>query len=153
MIKIMILLKRQEPLSLEEFKSWWLGQHKELAAKMPKLRRACFDLVQGDEDILHDGVSELWFDSVADFESAYQSEIGRKVADVSLAHVSRRDRCTRIEEAALQFSQQHVDNPPFHRYDHRCPRPVQDVLEVDRIADGELPEALQRRMRDIKSAV
>jgi len=90
--KIMILLKRQKHLSLEEFKNWWLGQHKELAAQMPKLKRAYFNLVQGDENILYDGVSELWFDSVADFESAYQSEIGRKVATDSLAHVSKRDR-------------------------------------------------------------
>ena len=88
----MILLKRQEHLSLQEFKNWWLGQHKELAAQMPKLKRASFNLVQVDEDILYDGVSELWFDSIADFESAYQSEIGKKVAADSLAHVSKRDR-------------------------------------------------------------
>ena len=88
----MILLKRQEHLSLEEFKNWWLGHHKELAAQMPKLKRAYFNLVQGDENILYDGVSELWFDSIADFESAYQSEIGKKVAADSLAHVSKRDR-------------------------------------------------------------
>jgi hypothetical protein len=30
--------------------------------------------------------------SLADFESAYQSEIGRKVAADSMAHVSKRDR-------------------------------------------------------------
>jgi len=92
MVKIMILLKRQDHLSREEFNKWWLGQHKELAAQMPKLKRAYFNLVQRDEDTLYDGVSELWFDSIADFESAYQSEIGRKVAADSLAHVSKRDR-------------------------------------------------------------
>jgi uncharacterized protein (TIGR02118 family) len=88
----MILLKRQEHLSFEEYKNWWLGQHREMAARMPKLRRACFNLVQGDEDGLYDGVSELWFDSIADFESAYQSDIGKKVAADSLDHVSKRDR-------------------------------------------------------------
>lgn len=92
MKKIMILLKRQEHLSFEDFKKWWLGQHQEMAAQMPKLRRACFNLVLGQEDGLYDGVSELWFDTLSDFESAYQSEIGKKVADDSLAHVSRRDR-------------------------------------------------------------
>jgi uncharacterized protein (TIGR02118 family) len=88
----MILLKRQEHLSFQEFENWWLGQHKEMAAQMPKLKRACFNLVQGEGDLLYDGVSELWFDSIADFESAYQSEIGKKVAADSLAHVSKRDR-------------------------------------------------------------
>lgn len=92
MTKIMILLKRQEHLSFQEFENWWLGQHKEMAAQMPKLKRACFNLVQGEGDLLYDGVSELWFDSIADFESAYQSEIGKKVAADSLAHVSKRDR-------------------------------------------------------------
>ena len=92
MVKIMILLKRQDHLSFEEFEKWWLGQHRAMAAQMPGLKRACFNLRQGDEDSRYDGVSELWFDSLADFESAYQSDIGKKVAADSLAHVSRRDR-------------------------------------------------------------
>lgn len=92
MVKIMILLKRHEDLSRQEFKQWWLGQHKELAAQLPHLKRACFNLASGDDEPLYDGVSELWFDSTADIESAYQSEIGQKVAADSLAHVSRRDR-------------------------------------------------------------
>jgi uncharacterized protein (TIGR02118 family) len=99
--KIMILLKRQDHLSFEEFASWWLGQHQEMAAQMPKLRRACFNLVQGDEDLLYDGVSELWFDSISDFEIAYQSEIGKKVAADSLAHVSKRDRLIVEEHTVL----------------------------------------------------
>ena len=92
MVKIMILLKRQDHLSFEEFEKWWLGQHREMAAQMPGLKRACFNLRQGDEDSLYDGVSELWFDSLADFESAYKSDIGKKVAADSLSHVSKRDR-------------------------------------------------------------
>ena len=92
MVKIMILLKRKEHLTFKEFENWWLGQHQEMAAQMPKLKRACFNLVQGDEDLLYDGVSELWFDSISDFEFAYQSEIGKKVAADSLAHISKRDR-------------------------------------------------------------
>jgi uncharacterized protein (TIGR02118 family) len=88
----MILLKRKESLSFQEFENWWLGQHKELAARMPKLKRACFNLAQDGEELPYDGVSELWFDCLADFESAYQSEIGKKVAEDSMAHVSKRDR-------------------------------------------------------------
>ncbi|MEC8150794.1 MAG: EthD family reductase, partial [SAR324 cluster bacterium] len=44
------------------------------------------------EEALYDGVSELWFDSQEDFEAAYQTEIGKRVAADSMAHVSRRDR-------------------------------------------------------------
>ena len=92
MVKIMILLKRRDNLSMQEFKDWWLVAHKDLAVQLPKLRKACYDLVEGDEDTLYDGVAELYFDSVADFTAAYQSEIGQKVASDSLAHVSKRDR-------------------------------------------------------------
>ena len=31
MFKAMILLKRREGMSMEEFLKWWLGQHAELA--------------------------------------------------------------------------------------------------------------------------
>ena len=101
MVKIMILLKRQDHLSFEEFEKWWLGQHREMAAQMPKLKQACFNLVRDDEDLLYDGVSELWFDSISDFEIAYQSEIGKKVAADSLAHVSKRDRLIVAEHTVL----------------------------------------------------
>ena len=96
----MILLKRQEHLSFKEFEIWWLGQHQEMAAQMPRLKRARFNLVQGAEDLLYDGVSELWFDSISDFEFAYQSEIGKKVAADSLAHVGKRDRLI-VEEHTI----------------------------------------------------
>jgi uncharacterized protein (TIGR02118 family) len=100
LVKIMILLKRQDHLSFREFEEWWLGQHREMAAKMPKLKRACFNLAQGEGELLYDGVSELWFDSISDFEAAYQSEIGKKVAADSLANVSKRDRLI-VEENVI----------------------------------------------------
>jgi hypothetical protein len=37
-------------------------------------------------------VSELWFDSQADFEAAYASEIGKQVVADSMANVSSRVR-------------------------------------------------------------
>jgi uncharacterized protein (TIGR02118 family) len=81
---IMILLKRQDHLSFEEFEECWLGKQKEMAAQLPGLKRACFNLTQGDADNLYDGVSEIWFDSLADFESAFQPDIGKKVTAARL---------------------------------------------------------------------
>lgn len=92
MFKAMILLKRREDAGFEQFAQWWLGAHAPLAAALPKLRRATFNLVQGDGTGLYDGVSELWFDSQADFEAAYASAHGKAVAADSMAHVSRRER-------------------------------------------------------------
>ena len=92
MFKAMILLKRSEGTSFQEFGQWWLGAHAPLAAGLARLRGATFNLVEGDGSAAYDGVSELWFDSREDFDAAYASEQGRAVAADSMAHVSRRER-------------------------------------------------------------
>ena len=65
MFKAMILLTRKEELSRSDFKNWWLKEHSKLASKLPRLKKACFNLVK-NEDSPFDGVSELWFDSEDD---------------------------------------------------------------------------------------
>lgn len=93
MFKAMILLTRRADMTHEEFVQWWLGDHAPRAARLPRLRRAVFNVVdEGHEDASLDGVSELWFDSRDDFDAAYASEVGKAVAADSLAHVSGRVR-------------------------------------------------------------
>ncbi|WP_282608367.1 EthD family reductase [Pelagibius sp. Alg239-R121] len=92
MFKAMILLKRSEGSDFESFKTWWLKDHRPLAQQLPNLRRAVFNVVEGDGSGEFDGISELWFDSHADFDSAYKSDIGKAVAEDSMAHVARRER-------------------------------------------------------------
>lgn len=92
MFKAMILLKRRDGLSLEAFAHWWLHTHAPLAADLPKVRGVHFNLVDGDGSGAFDGVSELWFDSRADFDAAYTSAHGQAVAADSIANVSRRER-------------------------------------------------------------
>ncbi|RYX91971.1 MAG: EthD family reductase [Comamonadaceae bacterium] len=92
MFKAMILLKRREGVSLQEFSEWWLGAHAPLAMALPKVRGAMFNLVDGDGSGPYDGVSELWFDSQADFEAAYATDQGKAVAADSMANVSKRER-------------------------------------------------------------
>jgi uncharacterized protein (TIGR02118 family) len=89
--KAIILLARREEATREEFRDWWLGRHAELARGLPGLRGLRFNIVEGDDDAL-DGVTELWFDSQEAFEDAYATEHGRRVAEDSLANVSRRER-------------------------------------------------------------
>ena len=91
MFKAVILLTRAEGATTEEFRSWWLEEHAPLARQLPGLRRLVFNVVE-TEDAGIDGVSELWFESHADFEAAYASPIGRQVAEDSLANVSGRTR-------------------------------------------------------------
>ncbi len=91
MFKAIILLQRRDDMSAQQFADWWLGPHAALARGLPGLRGLHFNLVNGDAGDV-DGVSELWFDSAADFEAAYATELGRAVAADSLAHLAKRQR-------------------------------------------------------------
>ena len=93
MFKAMILLTRRADLSHDAWVAWWLDEHAPLAAQLPNLRRGVFNVVEeGADEAAIDGVSELWFDSRADFDAAYATDIGRAVAADSLAHVNGRVR-------------------------------------------------------------
>jgi len=90
--KAIILLTRRADATHDEFVQWWLGQHQPLARQLPGLRRGVFNVVNAPGEGEPDGVSELWFDSQADFEAAYASEIGQQVVADSMANVSGRVR-------------------------------------------------------------
>ena len=93
MFKAIILLKKKEDVTPEQFKDWWINSHSPKAAKLPNIRKLCFNLVENDDsDKAYDGVAEQWFDSQEDFEDAYASEIGKKVAADSISNVLKRDR-------------------------------------------------------------
>jgi uncharacterized protein (TIGR02118 family) len=89
----MIMLTRREDMSHDEFVSWWLDEHVPLASGLPRVRKVILNVVEdGYDDAGIDGVSELWFDSRADFDDAYASEVGVATAADSMAHVSGRVR-------------------------------------------------------------
>jgi len=92
MFKAIILLKKKNEVSSEEFKNWWINDHSSKAAMLPKIRKLCFNLVENDSEKAYDGVAEQWFDSQEDFDNAYASEIGKKVAADSISNVLKRDR-------------------------------------------------------------
>lgn len=104
MFKAIILLKRRDDQSPQDFAAWWLGDHAPLARALPGLRAATFNLVQGNAQEGYDGVSELWFDSREAFDAAYASDHGRSVAADSLAHVARRERLFVSEQVILPLS-------------------------------------------------
>jgi len=100
MFKAMILLKRKEGVSFNEFQDWWLSSHRPKACQLPGLRKGVFNLAQDGEGE-YDGVSELWFDNQSDFETAYASEIGKSVAADSMANVARRERLLVTEHTVI----------------------------------------------------
>jgi uncharacterized protein (TIGR02118 family) len=89
--KAIILLKRKDEMSSEEFANWWLEEHSKLARQLPGLQKLCFNLVVNEESEF-DGAAELWFKSQTEFEAAYQTDIGKKVAEDSLSKMSKRER-------------------------------------------------------------
>ena len=106
MFKAVILLTRRADLTHDQFAEWWLVEHAPLAAQLPGVRRLCFNLVDptGEaavDDAAPDGVSELWFDSKADFEAAYATEIGMAVAADSMAHLASRVRMRVTEHVVV----------------------------------------------------
>lgn len=98
-MKAIILLRRREGDTHEDFRRWWLEEHAPLARQLPGVRNLVFNLA--DVDAPYDGVSELWFDSQAAFDAAYASEIGQQVAADSLAHVGDRLRLIVVEHPQL----------------------------------------------------
>jgi len=96
--KAIILLARRDDMSHEQFVAWWLEEHAPLAKQLPGVRRIVFNDVDGSDD--YDGVTELWFDSRADLDAAYATEIGQRVAADSMAHVRSRTRLY-VDEHAI----------------------------------------------------
>lgn len=98
--KAIILLTRRDDTTHDEFREWWLGEHAPLARQLPGVRRAVFNVVDDPQPGDPDGVSELWFDSRADFDAAYATEAGQAVVADTLAHVASRHRVF-VEEHAI----------------------------------------------------
>ena len=93
MFKAMIVLTRREDMTHAEFAQWWLQGHDSMAAALPKIRKVVFnEVADGFDEAGVDGVAELWFDTRADFDAAYATEIGKATAQDSLDHVSSRVR-------------------------------------------------------------
>lgn len=88
--KAVILLRRRDDMTPEEFRQWWLHEHAPLAAQLPGVRRIVFNAAADNDEV--DGVSELWFDSEQAFVDAYATELGKQVAADSIAHVRSRTR-------------------------------------------------------------
>jgi uncharacterized protein (TIGR02118 family) len=94
MIKVVVLLRRPETWARERFHRWWLDDHVPLVKKLPDLRKYSVCLVTGSTS--HegrepwDGIAELWFDSHADLDAAWSSDVGRTALEHSRESHSER---------------------------------------------------------------
>lgn len=79
LFKLMVLLKKKDNLTDEEFAHYWLHNHAPLAKKIPGLRRYVLNIVKKPPKCESDyhGVVELWFDNVESMKMAFASSEGR----------------------------------------------------------------------------
>jgi uncharacterized protein (TIGR02118 family) len=100
MLKVVSLLKRAENLSKEDFSSWVVRDHLELARQLPGLRKYTVSVAEG-EDPPFDAVNEMYFDDEAARAAAFGSEPGRAAAGDAAAHTSQRVHLLTTEHEQL----------------------------------------------------
>ena len=87
MIKIISMMKRKEGLSIDAFRQWALNEHAKLGAQFPKIRHYRLSVVLSEHaEGPYDAVSELYFDTLADFQAALGTEIGAQAGADIQAH-------------------------------------------------------------------
>ena len=82
MVKVVVLLTRQEGMSREEFTRYWRERHLPLVAKLPGMRRLIANYVLPDPNgplPPCDGVAEDWFDDLTAMGAAFESPEGQAV--------------------------------------------------------------------------
>ena len=87
MIKIVSMMKRKEGLSIEEFRNWALNDHAAIGAQFPKIRHYRMSVVVSEHaDGPYDAVSELYFDTLEDFQAVLGTDIGAQAGADIKAH-------------------------------------------------------------------
>ena len=90
MLKNFSVMKRKEGMNLDEFRTWALEQHPELAKKIPGLRHYRMNVVLADNPATPDAMSEMWFDDMEARNAAFATEEGKAAGADAAAHCSSR---------------------------------------------------------------
>jgi uncharacterized protein (TIGR02118 family) len=84
MLKLVLLLRRHEDLSAEQFQSYWREHHIPLVVQLPGLRSLVLNVPQQSSGATAtttwDGIAEDWFDSPQSMADAMISPAGQAVA-------------------------------------------------------------------------
>jgi uncharacterized protein (TIGR02118 family) len=101
MQRVNFYLKRRADLTRPGFFDWWLGQHRELAEKLPGLRHYIISLAADDQEGPFDGMAELWFDDLAAADAAFASPAGQAAHADARAYVARLERLPLTEHIII----------------------------------------------------
>jgi uncharacterized protein (TIGR02118 family) len=120
MIKLVFTLRRREGMTREEFQRYWREEHAPLVqrhAEVLRIRRyvqvhlretdldEAISVPRGSQPRSHDGVAELWWDSLDDLTSAFTTEAGLAAA-AELLEDER--RFIDLPESPLWLGEEHV---------------------------------------------
>ena len=108
MIKVVVLVARQDGLSPEEFARHYREQHLPLLTKLPGLRRLVVNHVLPDPNgppPPYDAVAEDWFDDLAAMGAAFETPAGQAVfADAASFLDMARLQILLVEEEVVPLS-------------------------------------------------
>ena len=101
LFKLMILLKKRENMTDEDFADYWLHAHAPLAKKMPGVRKYVVNLVKKPpkRESHYQGVVELWFENIQSMKTAFASADGhltsedthRFVSDMTILYIDEHE--------------------------------------------------------------
>jgi len=77
MVKMVVLLVREESLSYEEFLTYWEEEHVPMVKALPDVRRYVTSHPTDPEKSAYDGVAEVYFDDMDELGAAFESEAGQ----------------------------------------------------------------------------
>jgi uncharacterized protein (TIGR02118 family) len=73
-VKIVVLINKHEAMSREDFLHHWQVQHPAVVWRLPGLRRYVQNPSIDHRSVwAYDGLAELWFDSLSDVKTAFDS--------------------------------------------------------------------------------
>ena len=99
MIRRVSLVRKRPELTRDEFVACWLGEHVEIAKRLPGLRGYVIHILEGGDPPL-DGIAVTTFDSREAAEQAF--------ADPELAPGLRRTRDEFAESVEVFFVEEHI---------------------------------------------
>jgi uncharacterized protein (TIGR02118 family) len=85
-IKRITLVRRRDGMSKEDFERHWTTTHAALARRLPGIRGCRINIARPapGETLPWDGVGEVWFDSEAEMEAAFEAMADEFAADRAL---------------------------------------------------------------------
>jgi uncharacterized protein (TIGR02118 family) len=103
MIKVIVLLQRNERLTHEEFADYWLSDHVEMAKNLPGLRKYATSLPEDPATCEYDGVAEVYFETREAVKTAWETDLGDRLVEDERQFLEREQCLRMVVEETVQL--------------------------------------------------